>query len=78
MPGRHSRFRLTPKTHTTARWKRIRFIASCLIEAGEYRLAYVHAESALSGAISHGYPTEEIDLLIEFRDIAKSWADAQN
>ena len=53
-------------------------VASCLMEAGEYRLAYVHAESALSGAISHGYPTEDIDLLIEFRDIAKSWADTEN
>ena len=53
-------------------------LASCLMEAGEYRLAYVHAESALSGAISYGYPTKDIDLLIEFRDIAKSWADADN
>ena len=52
-------------------------LASCYLEASDYRSAYVHAESALSGAIAHGYPTGDIDSLIEARDLAKSLADSQ-
>ena len=53
-------------------------LANCLGGAGDYRLAYVHAEAALSSAISHDYPTEEVALLVEDRDYFKSMADAQN
>ena len=52
-------------------------LAGCYLVAGDYRSAHVHAESALSGAIAHGYPTGDIESLIEPRDLAKSLADSQ-
>ena len=52
-------------------------LAGCYLVEGDYRSAYVHAESALSRAIAHGYSTADVDSLIEARDLAKSLADAQ-
>ena len=53
-------------------------LAGCYSDAGNYRLANVHAEAALGGAISHDYSADDIALLLDFRDYIRSLDDAQN
>ena len=53
-------------------------LAECHASAGNYRLANVHAEAALNGAISHNYPADQIALLLDSRDYIRSLDDAQN
>ena len=53
-------------------------LASCYMEEGEFKLASVFAEAALSGAIANGYPVGDIEALMESRDFAKALADAEN
>ena len=52
-------------------------LVECYADAGDYRLAMVHAEAALNGAISHNYPADDIAILLDNRDFIKSLADAQ-
>ena len=53
-------------------------LASCYMEEGNYKLASVFAEAALSGAIANGYPVSDIEALMESRDFAKSLASTEN
>ena len=45
---------------------------------GNFKLASVFAEAALSGAIANGYPVGDIEALMESRDFAKALAVAEN
>ena len=53
-------------------------LAKCYMETGDHRSAYAHAESALNGAVAHGYSTGDIDLLTEDLAAAKSLMESQN
>ena len=53
-------------------------LASCYVEEGNFKLASVFAEAALSGAIANGYSVSDIEALMESRDFAKSLAATQN
>ena len=53
-------------------------LAECYASANDYRLANVHAEAALNGAISHDYSADDIALLLDNRDYIKSLTDAQD
>ena len=53
-------------------------LASSYLEQGDYQLAYVHAEAALSGAIANDYAIEDVSVMVEHRDSIKSLADTGN
>ena len=53
-------------------------LASCYMEEGNFKLASVFAEAALSGAIANSYPVSDIEALMESRDFAKSLAATEN
>ena len=53
-------------------------LASCYMEEGNFKLASVFAEAALSGAIANGYPVSDIEALMESRDLAGSLAATEN
>ena len=48
------------------------------MDGGDHRLAYAHAEAAPNVAITSGHAIDDIALLVETRDLAKSLADSQN
>ena len=53
-------------------------LARCYMDEGQFKLASVFAEAALTGAIANGYPVGDIEALMESRDLAKALADAEN
>ena len=53
-------------------------LAGCHMDEGDHRLAYAHAEAAPNVAITSGHAIDDIALLVETRDLAKSLADSQN